>query len=161
MQNIPRFLWAIVAVQTLCAGFFVFDLGISLLGLRTTATSWQMREILEISASLGLILGAVLGLRSVLAARRRALQADRALRSAAGDFAVVVEERFVEWSLTPAERDVAWYAIKGFNTAEMAGLRGSSEGTIKAQCNAIYRKADVSSRTQLLAVLVEELLLDT
>lgn len=149
----------LVGVQTFCAAFFVFDLAVSILGLRTTVISWQMREFLEITASLGLILGAFLGLRAVIRAHVGRQKAERALRTAAGDFARVVEEHFSEWSLTPAERDVAWYAIKGFNTSEMAGLRGSSEGTIKAQCNRIYKKAGVSSRTQLLAVLVEDLLL--
>lgn len=37
-------------------------------------------------------------------------------------------------------------------------LRGVSEGTIKSQTNAIYRKADVTGRNQLLSMFIEELL---
>jgi len=40
----------------------------------------------------------------------------------------------------------------------MARLRDSSEGTIKAQSNAIYRKAGVSGRAQLLSLFIEDLL---
>ncbi len=59
--------------------------------------------------------------------------------------------------LTPAEADVALFAIKGLSTQEIATLRGVSEGTIKAQTNAIYRKADVSGRPQLLSQFLEDL----
>ena len=69
-----------------------------------------------------------------------------------------MHERFNAWGLTPAERDVALFAIKGLSTAEIAGLRGTSEGTVKAQSNAIYRKAGVSSRSQLLSLFIEDLL---
>lgn len=153
-------LWLIVAIQVLCAGAFVFSLAASLLGLQRTATSWQMREALEIAASIGLIFGAVLGAFSVLQAQRRQGQAEQALRSAAGAFATVVDEKFAHWALTKAESDVAWLVIKGFSTKETAELRGTSEGTIKSQCNAIYRKVGVSGRAQLLSVMVEDLLLD-
>jgi DNA-binding CsgD family transcriptional regulator len=70
----------------------------------------------------------------------------------------VLEEKFSEWSLTPAERDVALFAIKGLSTAEIAGVRSTSEGTVKAQTNAIYRKAGVSGRPQLLSLFIEDLI---
>ena len=73
---------------------------------------------------------------------------------------VLLAERFDEWGLTPAERDVALFAIKGLSTSEIAGLRGTSEGTIKAQTNAIYRKAGVTGRPQLLSLFIEELMRD-
>ena len=69
----------------------------------------------------------------------------------------LLEARFVEWGLTAAETDVALFAIKDMSTVEIAGLRGVSEGTIKAQTNAIYRKAKVSGRPQLLSQFLDEL----
>ncbi|MEL7180552.1 MAG: helix-turn-helix transcriptional regulator, partial [Pseudomonadota bacterium] len=80
------------------------------------------------------------------------------LRLASGAFMDVLEERFAAWELTPAERDVALFAIKGMSTQEIAALREVSEGTIKAQTNAIYRKADVSGRTQLLSLFIDDLM---
>ena len=73
----------------------------------------------------------------------------------------VIEERFQNWALTPAERDVALFSIKGLSTAEIADLRNTSEGTVKAQTNAIYRKAGVSGRSQLLSLFIDELMEDT
>jgi len=72
----------------------------------------------------------------------------------------LVEDRFGEWGFTPAERDVALFALKGFSIAEIAALRDTSEGTVKAQTNAIYRKAGVSGRPQFLSLFVEDLMGD-
>jgi hypothetical protein len=55
---------------------------------------------------------------------------------------------------------VALFAIKGLSTADIARMRSSSEGTVKAQTNAIYRKAGVSGRPQLLSLFIEELMQD-
>jgi DNA-binding CsgD family transcriptional regulator len=52
------------------------------------------------------------------------------------------------------------FAIKGFSTQDIADFRGVSEGTIKAQTNAIYRKAGVSGRSQLLNLFIDELVED-
>lgn len=153
-------LWFVVVIQVLCAGAFVISLGMSILGMQRVATGWQMREALEIAASIGLIFGAVLGVFSVLQARKSQRQAEQALRTAAGAFSTVVDEKFANWALTKAECDVAWLVIKGFSTKETADVRGTSEGTIKSQCNAIYRKVGVTGRAQLLSVMVEDLLLD-
>ena len=70
----------------------------------------------------------------------------------------LLNDKFVEWGLTPAERDVAFFAIKGLSTQEIAELRQTSEGTVKAQTFAIYRKANVSGRAQLLSVFIEDLI---
>ena len=159
MKRSNILLWVFVGIQVLCAGAFVVSLAMSILGLQRDGTSWQLREALEISASVGLVIGSILGVRSVMLARRNQRQAEEALRSASGAFASVVDEKFDRWALTKAESDVAWLVIKGFSTRETAELRGTSEGTIKSQCNAIYRKVGVTGRAQLLSLIVEDLLL--
>lgn len=153
------FIWLVVFVQVFCALFFMLDLTSSLTGATWFFISWQAREVLSVAASVGLILGAILGVRAVLKARAHSDRAELAIRTASGAFNEVVEEHFESWRLTPAEKEVAWLSIKGFSTAEIAGIRKTSEGTVKAQGNGIYRKAGVSGRTQLLSVLVEDLLL--
>ncbi|SIO31812.1 regulatory protein, luxR family [Vannielia litorea] len=60
--------------------------------------------------------------------------------------------------LTPAERDVALFAMKGVSTAEIAVLRNTSEGTVKARTAAIYRKAGVTGRPQLMSHFIEDLM---
>ena len=100
------------------------------------------------------MLGALLLVRTLV--RNRAVESR--LRQVSGAFAALLEERFAGWGLTRSERDVAWFTIKGLSIAEIARLRGTSEGTVKAHSNAIYRKAGVSGRTQLLSLFIEDLM---
>lgn len=153
-------LWGIVPVQLICTGFFIWDIGAALIGIRTAPISWQARELIEIGAGLGLVLGFVIGLQALLVTRRRNQVVESQLRAASTAFAELLEERFGEWSLTPAERDVAWFTLKGFSNGEIAALRETSEGTVKAQSNAIFRKAGVSGRSQLMALFLDDLLTD-
>jgi DNA-binding CsgD family transcriptional regulator len=151
----------VLLVQVLCAGFFTWDIVASVLGIQTTPISWELRELMEIGAAAGLVLGVVLGallLRRALVERNRA---EARLRRASGAFMDLLQERFEAWGLTPSERDVALFAIKGMSTAEIAALRTTSEGTVKAQTNAIYRKAGVSGRPQLLSLFIDDLIGDT
>jgi len=161
MRSKSGWLIAILAlVQIICAIFFVSDILSSIIGFRSTPPSWQTRELLEIGAAIGLILGVVLGTIAIFRSRKGQARAEENLRLASGAFMEVLEELFNVWGLTPSERDVDLFAIKGFSTAEIAGLRKTSEGTVKAQTNAIYRKAGVSGRPQLLSLFIEELLGD-
>lgn len=147
----------ILAVQLLCAGFFISRILSSVVGLPFGPIDWVFYELIEIGAAVGLLIGSVLGVIALRTAWVRGDRAEAALREARSAFRDVLEQRFADWDLTPAERDVALFAIKGFSTADIAGLRGVSEGTIKAQTNAIYRKAGVSGRPQLLSLFIDEL----
>ena len=151
---------AIFVIQALCAFFFVSDILSSVLGIRTTPISWEMRELLEIGAAVGLVLGVVLGAVMLYRTLGQRNRAEARLRRASGAFMDLLEERFAEWGLTPSERDVALFAIKGMLTAEIATLRSTSEGTVKAQTNAIYRKAGVTGRPQLLSLFIDDLMRD-
>ncbi len=151
----------IFAIQAFCAFFFVSDILSSVLGIQTTPLPWELRELLEIGAALGLVLGVVLGVFMLVSTVRSRNLAEERLRRASGVFMDLLEERFTEWGLTKAERDVALFAIKGMSTAEIAVLRSTSEGTVKAQTNAIYRKAGVSGRSQLLSLFIDDLMRDT
>lgn len=153
-------IFALLMAQIACAVFFISDILLSVIGLQTTAISWQTRELLEIGAAVGLILGAVLGAVALRRSLRKRRKIEGQLRLASGAFMELLEERFADWGLTPSERDVALFAIKGLSTQEIATLRNTSEGTVKAQTNAIYRKASVSGRPQLLSLFIEDLMGD-
>ncbi len=151
---------AIFFVQAACAVFFVSDIVLTLLGTRLEPLSWKMREYLEIAAALGLVLGLMFGAFALDASIRARQTAERKLRIASAAFLDLVAERFDEWALTPAERDVAMFALKGLSIGEIAALRATSEGTVKAQTAAIYRKAGVSSKAQFFSLFIDELLGD-
>ncbi|MEM9971040.1 MAG: helix-turn-helix transcriptional regulator [Pseudomonadota bacterium] len=147
----------VLAFQAISAFFFVSEILISVLGLPFAPISWTLHELIEIGAAIGLVTGVIIGALALRDARARTARAEAALRRAQSAFRDVLEERFAAWDLTPAERDVALFAIKGFSTHDIAAMRGVSDGTIKAQTNAIYRKAGVSGRPQLLSLFIDEL----
>jgi DNA-binding CsgD family transcriptional regulator len=153
-------IFTIFLVQAICAVFFVSDILSSFFGFRTTPISWQSRELIEMGAALGLILGLLLGALALYRTLHERNAARESLRRASGAFMDMLDENLTTWGLTPAERDVALFAIKGMSTAEIAVLRHTSEGTVKAQTNAIYRKAGVTGRPQLLSLFIEDLMRD-
>ena len=126
--------------------------------LNVPPISWWAFELIEIGAAVGLLLGVGMGAYALRQAHQRAGAAERRLRAASAAFSDLLEEKFTSWGLTEAERDVALFAIKGLSSADIAALRGTSEGTVKAQTNAIYRKADVTGRPQLLSLFIEDLM---
>jgi len=67
-----------------------------------------------------------------------------------------MEEGHGAWGLTPAERDIALFPIRGMSTAESARQRATSESTVRAQTDAICRKAGVMGRPRRLSVLINE-----
>jgi DNA-binding CsgD family transcriptional regulator len=150
-----------LVIQGACAFFFISDILSAYIGFRSAPISWELREVIEIGAALGLLLGFVLGAVALSRSRRRQKHAEERLRIASAAFKDVVDDAFSEWSLTPAERDVALFCVKGLTTQEIAALRSTSEGTVKAQTNAIYRKAGVSGRSQLLSLFIEDLMHDS
>ena len=147
----------LLLLQGLCAIYFVGDILLTLLGITYTPVEWRTRETLEIAAAIGLTTGTILGALVLRQSLARTKRAEAALRAASGAFMELLEERFDEWNLTPAEREVALVSVKGLSTSEIGRVRGTSEGTVKAQCAAIYRKAGVSGRAQLLSVFIEDL----
>ncbi len=148
----------LLVVQALCALIFVLDIVLSVVGIYPLPLAWTTRELMEMGALVGLMLGLVFG--GVLAFRNfKDLKAANArLDRASGAFMDLLNARFDEWGLTAAERDVALFAIKGLTVQDIARLRDTSEGTVKSQTAAIYRKADVSGRPQLLSLFIEDMM---
>ena len=69
-----------------------------------------------------------------------------------------IGKQFGAWTLTEAEADVAGLMLKGLSHKEIATLRGSAEATVRQHAAAVYRKSGLSSRAQLTAFFLEDLL---
>ncbi len=156
MLRRPGLILFVLLVQAVSAVLFIGNIAYSVLGVAPLA--WVVHEITEIAALIGLILGTVLGGIALRRSLRRTREAEAKLRVASGAFMELLEERFRAWNLTPAERDVALFASQGMSTPEIAQLRSTSEGPVKAQTAAIYRKAGVTGRPQLLSLFIEDLM---
>ena len=107
----PLIALLIFVLQAFCAVFFVSDILSSFIGISTTPLPWELREIMEIWAAFGLMIGVVLGGIMLRRAFKERHQAEQRLRRASGAFMQLLAERFEEWGLTPAEKDVALFAI--------------------------------------------------
>jgi DNA-binding CsgD family transcriptional regulator len=152
--------FTLLFLQVLCAAFLSGGTILTLLGISRRPIDWELRELLEVGALLGLVFGAFLSVIVLTRILRRQKRAEDQLRQVSGAFMELMLTRFRDWGLTSAERDVALFAIKGLSTQEIASLRGTAEGTVKAQTNAIYRKAGVNGRPQLLSLFIEDLMDD-
>ena len=143
-------------VQIISAGLFFVNILSTITGV--AQFPWMVHEMIELAAGTSLILGAAISGIVLYRMAQRTRKIEDQLRIASGAFTELMIERFDQWGLTPAERDVALFALKGLSTAEIAAVRQTSEGTVKAQTNAIYRKAGVSGRPQLMSLFIEELM---
>ncbi|WP_051294466.1 helix-turn-helix transcriptional regulator [Gemmobacter nectariphilus] len=149
----PAALAAILAVQGVAAVFFVGD---ALADLRAGPAA--PHSVFEALVVVALVLGMGVGAWQLRVALDRLRVQDRALATARGTLAQVIESQFTRWGLTPAERDVGFLALKGLDVSEIAGVRGVADGTVRAQLTRIYAKAGVSGRAQFAAWFVEDLL---
>lgn len=143
------------ALQAGCGLLLLVDIVSELPEFRDDA----MHGALDVAILATLLLGSLLIANEFRRLRARNQRMESGLMAASGAFAELLEAAFAGWGLTPAERDVALLAIKGFSIAEIAALRDARQGTVRAQCAAVYRKAGVSGRPQLLSHFIDDLLI--
>jgi DNA-binding CsgD family transcriptional regulator len=149
-----RALVAVTALQAFSGIYFVVDVLGELPELRTE----PMHPVMEIVVVAALWFGSILGAIEIARLLRRNRRIEDRLRAASGAFLDMMEDSFARWGLTTSERDVALLSLKGLSVAEIAALRQTRAGTVKAQCAAVYRKAGVGSRSELLGHFVEDLM---
>jgi DNA-binding CsgD family transcriptional regulator len=154
---LPITLILVITAQALCVLFFLSDALADALPLGLAAFG-DLYNMTEFGAVLSLVAAIVIESRYLMALLRRKSQLERSVSIAAGALQDVIDAHFQHWGLTPSEQDVAGFTIKGCSISEIAELRGSASGTVKSHLNAIYRKAGVTGRGGLLALLIEDLL---
>ena len=123
-----------------------------------SALPWILHEIFTLMTLVGLCVGMYFIARSYRLAARNTRYLAKQLDAAKGAFQSGIDGYFEQWGLSEAEKDIALLTIKGMTISEIAEIRNTKQSTIKTQSSAIYKKAGVSSRAQLVSLLIEELL---
>lgn len=139
--------------QACASAFFASDAVTDLLGGKV-----DFHTIAEALIAVGLLLGSLYGVAELRRSHALLHRHEDALAAVHGALSDVIEAQFTAWGLTPAEREIGMLALKGFDTAEIATLRGSAQGTVRAQMASIYAKSGTSNRAQFAAFFVEDLL---
>lgn len=148
----------VLGVQILSTSFFLYTILADLLLLQWFVIPWGLQEVLEIVSALGMLLGVVVSSALLYLLATRMSRLDGQMRAVAGEFQQFIEQQFDRWQLTPTERHVAIFVMKGFSNAEIARLRGTTESTVKSQLTSIFRKTGLTSRQQLTTHLIEDIL---
>lgn len=152
--RLPALIMGLIVAQVLCALVFFVDVmkDVSSLG----GPDWGL--IPEALASLALFVGIAFEAVSLVYLLRRKASLERSVGLASSALQGVIDSHFDEWKLTASERDVAALMVKGLSISEIAGVRGSAEGTVKAHLNAIYRKANARNRAEVLSIIMDTLI---
>lgn len=142
----------LVILQSVATIFFIADVAGDL-----AEDGWSMHLLVETGATVALLAGVGFGALQLRWLILRARLDETAVATARGAMSDLIRQRFLDWQLTGAEADVALFALKGFDAAEVAHLRGAASGTIRAQLASIYAKAGFHSQVGLMATMVEDL----
>ena len=157
ITNTPGVLIALITVQALSAIFFVIDVMADARYLGALAITYPHLWF-EAMATLSLVAAIVFEVNYLLRLLRRKEHLENSLKLASSAIHDVIESEFENWQLTPSEQDVATFLVKGLSTSEIAEMRGSAEGTVKAHLNAIYRKSGTRNRAEMLSVLIDTMM---
>lgn len=71
-----------------------------------------------------------------------------------------IERQLKKWGLSPSEAEIAFLLLKGLSNKEIAEVRATSESTVRLQCSAIYKKSNLTSRSELAAFFLEDMLVE-
>jgi DNA-binding NarL/FixJ family response regulator len=156
----------------LAAGAFLLLMGVEV----ATEDELEWADLLGDAVQTALIVASATGV-SVLALRfqterdeKQTLIRDLAMARAEGEawrrraqtylsgLAEEIQRQFEDWQLTAAEREVGLLMLKGFSHGEIAGLRGTTEATVRHQARAAYQKSGLPNRTAFCAYFLEDLL---
>ncbi|MBG1230748.1 helix-turn-helix transcriptional regulator [Aestuariivirga litoralis] len=152
--RLPLLVMGLIAGQVICTAVFLNSVFSD--AWEDVGFDWH-----QVSAGLAVIaLVAAIGFETsyLIGLLRRKANLERSVGMASIALQEVIESHFIEWQLTASEHDVATLMVKGLSIAEIAQLRGSAEGTVKAHLNNIYRKSNTRNRAEVLSTIMDAML---
>lgn len=154
-----RATWVLILV---CGLILCFDIGGELYLIARYPHSLSGLAMLHIVVEFLATFGLGVAFSLIRTEMRRSLARSRIdrehLTAIRGDFDRLLQERFREWDLTPAESDVALLTIRGMKIADIARMRHAHDGTVKSQLSTIYRKSGTTTRTEFVARFIDDFL---
>lgn len=148
----------ILVAQVVFTSLFLFKIAADYFNLSLRFVPWTVMEVIEVAASLGMLLGVGTTFLLVSQEGQRIRSVERKVEAASGELDTYLRDQFYEWGLSPTERHITILVMKGFSNQEVAKFRGTSESTVKSQISTIFKKSGTSSRTQLVTWLLEDVI---
>ncbi|WP_243613360.1 helix-turn-helix transcriptional regulator [Shimia aestuarii] len=142
--------------------FFLFDVASDIYDRVIANTGTNALDLIhlafEIFSAVALLVAIKILVQRMLWLSAQNKEKAESLKFLRGEMDAFVREKFEGWALSPAERDIAMYMLKGLSISEIAVARSTAEGTVKAQTSSIFRKTGVTSRMELMSVFMDEFL---
>jgi DNA-binding CsgD family transcriptional regulator len=152
--RLPVLVIVLIALQVACGSVFLANV----LSDASEDANFDWHQVPSLLAVVALFAGVIFETFYLLGVLKRKASLERSVGMASSALQNVIESHFDEWKLTASERDVAALMVKGLSIAEIAGVRGSAEGTVKAHLNNIYRKSDTRNRAEVLSSIMDAML---
>ena len=157
-----HFLAALAGIQVFCGTVFgidiVYESHLELFNEAKISAIEAIHLIVETIAVCLLFFGYRLAYRELKLLQSSDAKNARMLKCLRGHFDEIIEAQFFKWNLSSAEKDIALLSLRGSRISDIAKMRHTSEGTVKAQLSAVYHKSSINSRTELLAFFMDEFL---
>ena len=147
---------AITGLQFFASIYFVIDGIDELMAPARQGLTFDL--VMECLTGFALLGGVVLSSLHIRRLNRELRWKEQSLARASGALAEHIGLQFQAWGLTPGEGEVALFAMKGCDIADIARLRGAAPGTVRSQLSQIYGKAGVSSQAMLMSLFIDDLL---
>lgn len=162
-DQMPRGLLALVLLATIIGG------GVDLV-LDAPESVLSPHALYEMALILAAMVTSVLLWRGWWRSRRTLVETRQMLASSAAErdawrvsaeaalaeLGHAIDERFVAWGLTAAEREVALQLLKGRSHKQIASTTGRSERTVRQHAVAVYQKPGLHGRAELAAFFLED-----
>lgn len=152
----------VFAAMMVAFAFFLLDVVIDIREHVISATAYLPHEVVhllfEMLAVFALGCGIVVTFRYLSVLRAHGLAAEQSLYFLRNDFDALLKGKFQTWGFTDAEKEIGLLVLRGLTTAQIAELRQTKVGTVKLQIHKILNKANASSRTDFMALFIDEFL---
>lgn len=158
-KKTPTGILVLLTAQIICAVFFLSNVIDDFRSYGLTALQ-DSHMLIETASAVFLWAAILFEIRLLFRLLRRNAHLEHNLSIAQAAMHDVIQAHFEAWDLTPSEQDVATFMVKGMSISEIADLRGSAEGTVKAHMHAIYRKSGTHNRGEVLSLLIDSLMED-